>query len=397
MVTEKSTKQEPEQQIQILQKLKCQRTNPSKAKISETTVTKAAVCPPIVLKQKNTQSWRNHVDPWSIPWIKKVCKERDRDHALKTLESFMHDTQTAEVTPELIQCIKDSTNAKTHLILQELQQKPQYIQKTTHNHNTLNLLVNLLTNDGKVLSTMALINSGCTGSLIDKGFIQQHHIPTHELPWSIPVYNADETPNSKGEISTFVTIKLTIENHVERIALAVTNLGTHPIFLGYDWLKLHNPNIDWKTSKIKFKWSNNHTSGLIDKDNDDEKGVESERIFQLDIKLYLQSIHSNLTTKLTIKAGAAKQKKTFKDVISKTYHDYKCYDFFPFPCLFPHLCSTMPLLLFCSLLLGDRPILTRLPWLLFSSPVSSLVSSCSTGLSHSLITSLTVTMFPHLP
>ena len=94
----------------------------------------------------------------------------------------MHDTQTAEVTPELIQCIKDSTNAKTHLILQELQQKPQYIQKTTHNHNTLNLLVNLLTNDGKVLSTMALINSGCTGSLIDKGFIQQHHIPTHELP-----------------------------------------------------------------------------------------------------------------------------------------------------------------------------------------------------------------------
>ena len=71
-----------------------------------------------------------------------------------------------------------------------------------------------------------------------------------------------------------------------------------------------------------------------------------------------------------------------------------CYDFFPFPCLFPHLCSTMPLLFLRSLLSGDRPILTRLPGLLFSSPVSSLVSSCSTGLSHSLATSLTVTMFP---
>ena len=71
-----------------------------------------------------------------------------------------------------------------------------------------------------------------------------------------------------------------------------------------------------------------------------------------------------------------------------------CYDFFPFPCLFPRLCSMTPLLLFRSLLPGDQPIPTHLPWLLFSSPVSSLVSLCSTGLSHSLVTSLMVTMFP---
>ena len=156
----------------------------------------------------------------------------------------MHDTRTAKVTSKLIQCVKDSTNAELHLILRELQQKPRYIRKTTHNHNTLNLLVNLLTDDGKILSTMALIDSGCTGSSIDESFVQQHHIPTHELSQSIPVYNADGTPNSRGAISTFITIELTIGEHVERIALAVTNLGTHPIFLGYNWLKLHNPNID---------------------------------------------------------------------------------------------------------------------------------------------------------
>ena len=40
---------------------------------------------------------------------------------------------------------------------------------------------------------------------------------------------------------------------------------------------------------------------------------------------------------------------------------HRCYDFFPFPCLFPHLCSTTSLLLFRSLLPGDRPIPTRLP------------------------------------
>ena len=100
-------------------------------------------------------------------------------------------------------------------------------------------------------------------------------------------------------------------------------MGTHPIFLGYDWLKLHNPNIDWKTNKIKFRCSNDYTPGLIDKGDDDEKGVESERIFQLDIESYLQSTHSNLATEFAIKARAAKQKQTFEDVVPKTYHEYK--------------------------------------------------------------------------
>ena len=71
-----------------------------------------------------------------------------------------------------------------------------------------------------------------------------------------------------------------------------------------------------------------------------------------------------------------------------------CYNFFPFPCLFPHLCSMASLLLFCSFLQGDQPIPTCFPQTFFPSLVSSLVSLCSTGLSHSLVTSLMVTMFP---
>ena len=45
----------------------------------------------------------------------------------------------------------------------------------------------------------------------------------------------------------------------------------------------------------------------------------------------------------------------------------ECYDFFPLPCLFPHLRSTTPLLLFCPFLPGDRLILTCFPVLLLSS------------------------------
>ena len=75
-------------------------------------------------------------------------------------------------------------------------------------------------------------------------------------------------------------------------------------------------------------------------------------------------------------------------------YGYKCYDFFPLPRLFPHLCSTTSLLLFCSFLLGDRSILTCFPILFLSSCTSPLVLPCSTGLSHSLVTSLVVTVFP---
>ena len=50
-----------------------------------------------------------------------------------------------------------------------------------------------------------------------------------------------------------------------------------------------------------------------------------------------------------------------------------CYNFFPFPCLFPYLCSMPSLLLVCSFLQGDRLILTCFPVILLSSHVSPLV------------------------
>ena len=74
--------------------------------------------------------------------------------------------------------------------------------------------------------------------------------------------------------------------------------------------------------------------------------------------------------------------------------DNECYNFFPLPHLFPYLRSMTSILLFCSFLPRDQSILTCFPILFLSSCTSPLVLPCSTGLSHSLVTSLTVTMFP---
>ena len=38
--------------------------------------------------------------------------------------------------------------------------------------------------------------------------------------------------------------------HKEYIEMAITNTGNHDILLGTNWLKVHNPSIDWTRNKL---------------------------------------------------------------------------------------------------------------------------------------------------
>jgi hypothetical protein len=38
--------------------------------------------------------------------------------------------------------------------------------------------------------------------------------------------------------------------HREDIEVAITNTGNHDLLLGTDWLKAHNPSIDWTRNKL---------------------------------------------------------------------------------------------------------------------------------------------------
>ena len=132
--------------------------------------------------------------------------------------------------------------------------------------------------DGSKLPIVALVDSRCSGSSIDESFVQHNNIATYNLPIAIPVYNADGTPNSNGLISKFITIKLVIGEHSERLVLVVTQLSTHSIFLGFNWLKEHNLIIDWKQQKIKFTCVDDHLPGLVPvEDEEEEIGHEKEK------------------------------------------------------------------------------------------------------------------------
>ena len=82
---------------------------------------------------------------------------------------------------------------------------------------------------------------------MDVAFVERHQLTTRPLTQPIPVYNIDGTLNEAGSIRCVTECILRYCNHAERAVFATTSLGNQDIILGYTWLHLHNPDIDWST------------------------------------------------------------------------------------------------------------------------------------------------------
>jgi len=108
------------------------------------------------------------------------------------------------------------------------------------------------TDTSKLHSIEALLDSGATGSLIDRDFVCSKGMNTQTLSHNIPVFNVDSSPNEAGQISEVVDVVLRYKTHSERMLLAISRLGKQNLILGYDWLKDHNPKIDWEKEEAEM-------------------------------------------------------------------------------------------------------------------------------------------------
>ena len=99
--------------------------------------------------------------------------------------------------------------------------------------------------------------------------------------------------------------------------MGLSQLSTHAIFLGYNWLQKHNLIVNWREHTLNFTCDNDHVPNLVATDNDDE-GEEPERLFAIN-----QSYLRNLSTEITIQSGKPKQTQTFEEVIPEAYHEFK--------------------------------------------------------------------------
>src|ERR1700733_13849202 len=98
-----------------------------------------------------------------------------------------------------------------------------------------------------------MIDSGATGSFIDRKFVSIHNIPTipKKTPYKLNVIDGREVVSGMVTHNT-APLVFQVKNNYEHICFDVTELGNYPIILGIPWLMTHNPTINWKTVSIRF-------------------------------------------------------------------------------------------------------------------------------------------------
>jgi len=104
----------------------------------------------------------------------------------------------------------------------------------------------------KLYSVKALLDSGATGSFIDRDFVRSKEINTRTLSHNIPVFNVDGFPNEAGQISEVIDVLFHYKTYSERMLLAVSGLGKQSLILGYNWLNDHNPKVDWEKGEVEM-------------------------------------------------------------------------------------------------------------------------------------------------
>ena len=88
----------------------------------------------------------------------------------------------------------------------------------------------------------ALVDSECTHTGMNKQLVKNKRIQTKLINFSFEVFNADRTKN--GEVTRVVPLEIQINGHKEQLEAAITDLNEMDMFLEYDWLVKHNPEVN---------------------------------------------------------------------------------------------------------------------------------------------------------
>lgn len=64
------------------------------------------------------------------------------------------------------------------------------------------------------------------------------------------MYNVDGTRNQSGSVKEELDLIMTFKGHKEKMTFSIMNIGDKNIIIGHNWLKKHNPEIDWVSGNI---------------------------------------------------------------------------------------------------------------------------------------------------
>ena len=121
--------------------------------------------------------------------------------------------------------------------------------------NDRQLKVNVRLVDTATLQTYshsALIDPGCMNSTIDEEWVRVQGMTLSDLEHPIYTRNVDRTLNGSKPVQYFVRLRMDMAGHAEEIILQAGRIPGDKVILGYDWIRKHNPEVDWQENRLWF-------------------------------------------------------------------------------------------------------------------------------------------------
>ena len=97
----------------------------------------------------------------------------------------------------------------------------------------------------------ALLDSGASGNFVDPRYLSGRNIHCRKKTRTYELQSLGDQPVISQVQDETRPAELRIGRHREQISFDVTELGGYDLVLGYPWLKLHNPVINWQEEKLQ--------------------------------------------------------------------------------------------------------------------------------------------------
>ena len=156
----------------------------------------------------------------------------------------------------------------------------------------------------KRANTQALVDSSATENFTHHWLIKQFNIPTTPLSWPRTARNVDGSLNKSGKITEKVELEIQNQNHTKKLQSFITNLRVNNMILGYPFLAITNPELDWKKGTIK--------GTVVTSTHDAHKWKVLSQIQKI-----------TTLTQLAIKEAEKKPQQTWDQIVPKQYHCFK--------------------------------------------------------------------------
>ena len=98
----------------------------------------------------------------------------------------------------------------------------------------------------------ALLDSGTTGLVMSSEFARKQRFKLKKIERPIYVRNVDRTMNRKRLIENTVEVNIYYQGHRERTEIDIIGEQKWNVILEMPWLACYNPEIDWRTGKVKM-------------------------------------------------------------------------------------------------------------------------------------------------